>query len=81
MSLKPPATDGNEQLAMLVAKYRVRQKRRLARPNPNAETLEEFGQRVFGTEAGQEVLLEYMREHAPWLLEEEDDGNAAVNGR
>ena len=81
MSANPPATDGNEQLAKLVAKYRARQKRRLARPNPNAETLEEFGQRVFGTEAGQQVLIEYMREHAPWLLEEDGVGDDAVNGR
>lgn len=64
----------------LVAKYQARRARLAAHPNPKAETLQEFGERVFGSPEGQQVLLEWMRENSAWLIDDEDAPDSS-NGR
>jgi hypothetical protein len=74
-------SNGNEQLAKLVAKYRARRARRQARGGPPTETLEEFGQRVFGDEVGQEVLIDWLREELKWPDDEAEASDRSLHGR
>ena len=74
-----------ERGARLVAKYRAIRESRPLQGNAN-EILQRFGNEVFGTEAGYQVLIEYLREHGdPRLFEDEEFGaennNSAPDGR
>lgn len=64
----------------LIATYRARQAELAAHPNPKAETMREFGQRVFGTPEGEQVLLDWLRENSAWLDDEEQEPTSP-NGR
>lgn len=78
---EPPPPNGNERLARLVTKYRARRTQRQARYESPAETFEQFGQRVFGDEIGEQVLLDYLREHTSWLEPEAHSERVPVDGR
>jgi hypothetical protein len=73
------ASDQREREARLVARYRSRQARLRTSRNGSVETMDEFGERVFGSDAAYEVLIDYLREHTAWTPDDEataDDADA-----
>ena len=81
MSGERPSPNGTQRLARLIAKYRARRARRHARSEAPTETLEQFGQRVFGDETGQRIVLDYLREQTSWLESKSDDERTPAHGR
>ena len=79
--LGDPAEAAKRRAALLERSF-ARRADRAPTPTPKVETLPEFGERVFGNPEGRAVLLDWMRENAPWLLDDDgEDATDPVNGR
>jgi hypothetical protein len=81
LPLLPPP--GKERLAEIARRHRAGQAERRAKYGDPEEALDRFAEQVFGSEAAQQVLIDYLRERTSWLDSDTDaeDDSQLRNGR
>ncbi len=72
---------GKERRTRLVAKYRAKRDQRRDTQQAPIETIDQFTERVFGSEAARDVLVAYLKEHADWTPSGDDDSARPPHGR
>ena len=73
--------DQREREARLIARFRSRQAHLRTQRNGSFESIDEFGERVFGSDEAYAVLIDYLREHTAWTPDDDDAGADDANAR